>query len=223
VHTCLREIDAVSRSDGQTVDDCGRCDEAILDRHVFSSFSKSRQQLRPFQPGVRIPGKTVETPGPCIEPAFQRRPLLSFGKDENSKTQFPEDHGINGDVRLIVCEATPRPADPAISSSARSKRWRQPDTSRGIGRFRFDRKKKVLVRTREQPVYGTLVSWSSAPNEAIVATIKTLDVELLPRLDPVHLPEFCWQNNLAFGRDASLHQYEISSYLCQCQMLMPPN
>jgi len=77
------------------------------------------------------------------------------------------------------------------------------------------------VGTSEQPVYGALVSRSSAPNETIVSTIKTLDVELLPGLDPVHLPQFCWQNNLAFGRDASFHESKISSYLSQCQMLMP--
>jgi len=41
---------------------------------------------------------------------------------------------------------------------------------------------------------------------ATVSTIKTLDVELLSGLDPVHLPEFGWQNNLAFGGDASLHE-----------------
>jgi hypothetical protein len=64
VPTGLREIDAVSRSDRQTVDNRCRCDEAILDRHGFSSFAKTRQQFRPFQSGVRIPGKTVEMPGP---------------------------------------------------------------------------------------------------------------------------------------------------------------
>src|ERR1700733_6150227 len=64
VPTGLREIDAVSRNDRQTVDNRCRCDEAILDRHGFSSFAKTRQQFLPFQSGVRIPGKTVETPGP---------------------------------------------------------------------------------------------------------------------------------------------------------------
>jgi alpha/beta hydrolase fold len=39
----------------------------------------------------------------------------------------------------------------------------------------------------------------------IVSTIKALDVELLPRLDPVHLPQFCRQNNLAPRRGGSLH------------------
>ena len=86
-------------------------------------------------------------------------------------------------------------ADPAMVSSARSKGWRQPDTSQGIGRLRVDGNKKILVRTGEQPFDGALVRWSNAPGKAIVSTIKTLDVELLPRLDPVHLPEFCRQNN----------------------------
>ena len=74
------------------------------------------------------------------------------------------------------------------------------------------------MRTSEQPVYGALVPRSGAPNEAIISTIKTLDVELLPGLDPVHMPEFCWQNNLAFGGNASLHESKISSYPGSCQM-----
>jgi hypothetical protein len=62
------------------------------------------------------------------------------------------------------------------------------------------------VRTGEQPVEGALVPRSNAPNEAIVSTIKTLDFEFLPRLDPVHLPEFCRQNDLALGRDVAFMQ-----------------
>jgi len=73
-----------------------------------------------------------------------------------------------------------------------------------------------VVRTGEQPVEGALVPRSNAPNEAIVSTIKTLDFEFLPRLDPVHLPEFCRQNDLALGRDGGLHASKISSYLCGC-------
>lgn len=61
------------------------------------------------------------------------------------------------------------------------------------------------MRTGEQPVDDALVRWSNAANEAIISTIKALDVELLPRLDPVHLPEFCGQDDLALGRDSGLH------------------
>lgn len=43
VHTGLREIDTVPRSDRQTVDNRGRCDEAILDWHGFPGFAKARQ------------------------------------------------------------------------------------------------------------------------------------------------------------------------------------
>jgi hypothetical protein len=51
-----------------------------------------------------------------------------------------------------------------------------------------DGHEKALLRTREQPVDGALVLWSRAPHETIVATIKTLDLEFLPRFDTVHLP-----------------------------------
>ena len=74
------------------------------------------------------------------------------------------------------------------------------------------------MRTREQPVNGPLVRRSNATSEAIVSTIKTLDVELLPRLDPVHLPEFCWQNNLALGRNSGPHESKISSYPYPCRL-----
>src|ERR1700724_2252888 len=107
-----------------------------------------------------------------------------------------------------------------MASWARSKRWRQPDISQGIGRLRVDRNKKILVRTGEQPFNGPLVRWSNVTGKAIVSTIKTLDVELLPRLDPVHLPEFCRQNNLALGRDGSPHESKISSYLYRFQLIM---
>src|SRR5437016_7071068 len=100
-NTGLREINAVSRSDRQTVDDGGRCDETILDGHRFSGSARLRQQFRPLQPRVRIPGKTMETPGPCIKPTLQRRPLLSFGKNKNAETQFTENDGIDGDVSLV--------------------------------------------------------------------------------------------------------------------------
>jgi hypothetical protein len=54
-HAGVHEIGAISRGDRQTVDDRSRRDEAILDRHGFSGCAKTRQQLRPFQPRVRVP------------------------------------------------------------------------------------------------------------------------------------------------------------------------
>ena len=101
LHTRLREIDSVSRSDRQTVDNRCRCDKAILDRHSSPVFAKTCQQFRPFHAGVRIPRKAVEAPDACIEPTFQRRSPLSLGKDKNAEAQFPENHGIDGDVRFV--------------------------------------------------------------------------------------------------------------------------
>ena len=68
------------------------------------------------------------------------------------------------------------------------------------------------MRTGEQPVDGALVLPGGTPDEAIVPTIETLDVELLPRLNTVHLPEFCRQNDLALGGDGGLHAGKTSSY-----------
>lgn len=55
------------------------------------------------------------------------------------------------------------------------------------------------------------------PDEAIFPAIDTLDVELLPRFDTVHLTELRRQNDLALGGDGSLHASKIPSYLTQCQ------
>ena len=69
------------------------------------------------------------------------------------------------------------------------------------------------MRTGEQPVDGALVRRSRTPDEAIVPTVQTLDVELLPRFNTVHLPERCRQNDLALGGDGGLHIGKIPSYL----------
>jgi hypothetical protein len=47
--------------------------------------------------------------------------------------------------------------------------------------------KKILVRTLKQQGDGALVPRSNASNEAIVSATNAFDVELLPRLNPVHL------------------------------------
>src|SRR5207244_1990292 len=39
-----------------------------------------------------------------LEPAFQGGPLLSPGKDENSESQFAENDGIDGDLRLMCAK-----------------------------------------------------------------------------------------------------------------------
>lgn len=100
-HASIQEIATVSRGDRQAMDDCRRRNEAIFDRHGFPGCAKTRQQFRPFQARVRVPGQTVETPGPLVEPAFQGGPLPSFGEDENPESEFPENDGVDGDVRLM--------------------------------------------------------------------------------------------------------------------------
>lgn len=59
--------------------------------------------------------------------------------------------------------------------------------------------------TREQPVEDALVLRSYAPSEAIIAAIQPLDIEFLPRFDPIDLPEFRGQYDLSLGRDGGLH------------------
>lgn len=82
LHASVPEISNVSRSDGQTVDDRGRRNETILNRHGFPGCAKTRQQFCPLQARVRVPGQTVNTLDPFVEPAFQRSPFLAPGKDK---------------------------------------------------------------------------------------------------------------------------------------------
>ena len=110
-HAGVNEISAISRGNRQTVDDRRRRDEAILNWHGFPGCAKTRQQFRPFQPGVRVPWKTMENPDSRVEPTFQDGPLPSLRKDENPESEFAEDDGIYGDIWLMC--AKPR-HDPRI-------------------------------------------------------------------------------------------------------------
>ena len=222
-HAGVLEISTISRDDRQTVDERRRRDEAILDRHGFPGRAKTRQQFRPFQPRVRVPGKTMETPDPRVEPAFQGGPLPSLGKDENPETEFAENDGIDGDLWLMC--AKPR-HDPRIG------RWfRRLAQNVGIHQVLHSASvdsesigtKKSFCGQASSHVNGALVRRSRTPDEAIVPSIDTLDVELLPRLDTVHLPELRRQNDLALGGDGGLHVGKIPSYLPECQALRAGN
>src|SRR5438128_4084 len=94
---------------------------------------------------------------------------------------------LRGQRRCLahVREATPGHENRASVSSARSERWRRPNTSQRIRRLRVDADEEVLLRTGEQPVDGAFVRRSRPPDEAIVPTVETLDLELLPRFDTV--------------------------------------
>jgi len=147
----------------------------------------------------------MKTPDPSIEPAFECHTLISLREDKNAETQFPENQGIDRECQVHGCEAIPQPW------MRRRFRWltQNVGVNQIFHRVSVDSEsigtKKILVWTGEPPVDGALVPRSNAPSQAIVATIKALDVELLPRLNPVYLPELCRQNNLALGRDGSLH------------------
>jgi hypothetical protein len=171
------------------------------------------QEFRPLQAGIRIPRKTVEAPHPSIEPALQRHPPFSLGKDKNPEAQFAENDRVNGNIRLVGrgAKSTTREFGDGFGGSLKTLASTRYFTM--YRRLRIDRRKKTLVRAGEQPVDCAIVLRSRPPSEAIVSTIKTLYLELLARLNTVHLPEFRRQDNLAFRRDSSLHKAKISSYL----------
>lgn len=84
----------------------------------------------------------------------------------------------------------------------------------GLCRFRVDGNEKILVRTGEQPVNDAFVPRSNALNQAIVSATKPLYVELLPRLDLVYSPQFCRQDDPAFGGDGNLHRSKGNNISC---------
>lgn len=62
----------------------------------------------------------------------------------------------------------------------------------------------ILQESRSEIPATDIHSAGLSPDRAM------LDIELVPRLDPIHLPKLCRQDNLALGRDGSLHaKYDI--------------
>jgi len=100
-HAGVHKIAAISRRDRQAMDGRSCCDQAILERHRFSSAAEARQQFRPSETCIRVPWETVETPDPRVEPILQGRPFPSLGKNENPESQFPENYRINNNVCLM--------------------------------------------------------------------------------------------------------------------------
>jgi hypothetical protein len=74
------------------------------------------------------------------------------------------------------------------------------------------------VRTGEQPVDCALVLRTRPPSETIVSTIKTLYLELLARLNTVHLPELSGKTIWPLEEIVVLTTSKISSYVHCCQI-----
>ncbi len=74
-----------------------------------------------------------------------------------------------------------------------------------LGGFGFNGYKEILFGAGQQPVYKTLVRSGCAPDEPVFTVVDSLDVELLPGLNAILLPDFRREHNLAFGRNFRLH------------------
>src|SRR5262245_60067293 len=105
-----------------------------------------------------------------------------------------------------------QPWGPVPPWSPRSGRWRQPGRSQRVRGLGFDGDEKALFRTGKQPVHQSLVGTGLTPDQSVLATVNSFDLELLPWLDAVELPNFDRQDNLAFGRDGCSHVCKIPSY-----------
>ncbi len=174
-HASVHEIRTVSRGDCQM---WTATVAAIRLSFIGMALPVVRRRASsPFQARVHVAGQTMETgPTPKSNQRSRAFRFLPFGRIRIPNRSSPRMTGST-----------------AISGSQR------------IGRLGVDGHEEVLLRTSEQPVDGALVLPSCTPDEAIVATIETLDVELLSRFDTVHLPELCRENDLALRGDGGLH------------------
>ena len=106
----------------------------------------------------------METADASVKPAFQGIPIPSLWKDKNPESQFAEDDGIDGDIRLM--SAKPRHDTRVGRWCCRlaEECWRRPGTSQRIRRLGVDAHEEVLLQASEQPVNGALVLPSRTPD-----------------------------------------------------------
>src|SRR5437870_9352962 len=86
--------------------------------------------------------------------------------------------------------------------------------SQGVGRLGFNRSEKTFFGTSKQPVDQAFIRRNCPPSEPVIASVETLDFELLPRFNVILLPKFGRQHNLTFRGNRRFHKCKISSYLC---------
>lgn len=150
-----------------------------------------------------------------IKPAFESRALAPFRKDENAESQLPQNHGVDGDVAFIGSQ----PGDDArirrrlggLAQDVRvDKVCHAGRALQRVGRLGIDGDKEVLVRAREQPVYGALIGRRRSPGQAVFALIQTLDIELLSGFDVIDAADFGGQDDSAFRGNPGFHKREPS-------------
>jgi hypothetical protein len=96
------KISTVPSGDGQVVDEGGRRDEAVLDRHGAAGSTKRREKLRPSEASPCLPWQANQTLNTGIEPPVESCPPLSLGQKKNAEANFTEDDRVHARSREAI-------------------------------------------------------------------------------------------------------------------------
>src|SRR5262249_55064002 len=89
---------------GQDMDQCSSCDEAILDGHRRAGCAQIGKQSRPAQPRFGSPREALEPADAFFEPGYQSTPSFSWGKQQYAEANFAEDDRIDGELSLMFAQ-----------------------------------------------------------------------------------------------------------------------
>ena len=192
----LLEAGVVARDNDQVVDEGRGGDQAVLDRHCAPRGAKTCEQFCPPQARFSFPCQAMK---PLNARGDGRSRLVRLFPLRNSKMPNLNSPRIMGSTAysrsLRRSHSTTLETAPAWS--ARSTRWRRPDTSQLVGRPGFDGNEETFRGAREQPVHHALIRRRQTPRKAVLAAIEPFDLELLAGFDPVLPPDLDRQHNLA--------------------------
>jgi len=200
----LLEAGVVARDNDQVVDEGRGGDQAVFDRHCAPRGAKTCEQFCPPQARFSFPRQAMK---PLNARGDGRSRLVRLFPLRNSKMPNLNSPRIM-DRRPIHarCAGAIRPPwKRAPAWSARSTRWRRPDTSQLVGRRGFDGNEETFRGAREQPVHHALIRRRQTPRKAVLAAIEPLDLELLAGFDAVLPPDLDRQHNLALRGNCGLH------------------
>jgi hypothetical protein len=125
----------------------------------------------------------------------------------------PKKHCLNGKNNVLGNQS--EFSDQAASRVGRPPvrgRWRRRGSSQRVSGLGFDGDEVTLFGARQEPVYQTFVGRWRNPNQAVLTTIQTLNLEFLTKPDVVLLANLCREYELTLRGYRGLHRRKIASY-----------
>jgi hypothetical protein len=205
------EVPTVEGHDRQIVHECGRSNEAVLDRHRAPLRTKRREQLSPSKPSRGIPGDTLQPLHALLEPALKPTPTATPCEQQNAETDLAQNDRIDGKLGLM--EPKPLGHTPIrlwlgrlredVRINQKARQWHQ---LQRVGRLRFDLHEPIVLRTRPQPFDQATVRRRREPGEPILVGANAVDLELLARLDAIGSTELGGEDDLTLRGDCGAHR-----------------